>query len=98
MDIIQATRDLGIPVVALLAIGIGLWRVIEWLGREVIIPLKDRHLAFLDSLATTMSTLADTQTAIVSTQKDIMREMEHISRVLSPTPTSRNEFVPKERN
>ncbi|CAB4160939.1 hypothetical protein UFOVP731_23 [uncultured Caudovirales phage] len=87
MDFIQAARDLGIPVAALIAIGIGLWRIIEWLGKEVIIPLKDRHLAFLDSLSITLATLADTQTNMVSAQQDIMREMEAISRVLE---TKRN--------
>jgi hypothetical protein len=87
MDFIQAARDLGIPVAALIAIGIGLWRIIEWLGKEVIIPLKDRHLAFLDSLSITLATLADTQTSMVSAQQDIMREMEAISRVLD---TKRN--------
>jgi hypothetical protein len=87
MDFIQAARDLGIPVAALIAVGIGLWRIIEWLGKEVIIPLKDRHLAFLDSLSITLATLADTQTSMVSAQQDIMREMEAISRVLD---TKRN--------
>jgi hypothetical protein len=61
MEPLAAIRELGLPVVALLAIGAGIWRVCEWLGREVIIPLRNRHLGFLDSLAATLKTLADTQ-------------------------------------
>lgn len=74
MDIFQFVRDLGLPTACLLGIGYGGWQVAGWIGSQVVIPLRDRHFAFLSSLESTLD-------AIAQTQAQLAKEIERVSTV-----------------
>jgi hypothetical protein len=61
MDWIEGVKQLGFPVFIVIAGGFGLWRTIQWGAANVIKPLIDRHIKFLDRLESFMS---DTGTAL----------------------------------
>ena len=52
---------LGLPVVALIAIGYGLHNSARWLGNNILMPIHQRHLIFLDRLEAGISRIVDTQ-------------------------------------
>lgn len=52
---------LGLPCVALIAIGYGLHNSARWLGNNILMPIHQRHLVFLDRLEAGISRIVDTQ-------------------------------------
>lgn len=72
MENIQLIRDIGLPAAGLIACFFYL-----------IIPLKDRHLKFLDKLEETIDKITETQSKIVESQSLISREVERLSRIFS---------------
>jgi hypothetical protein len=74
MDPIQFIRDLGLPTACLVGIAYGVWQVAGWIGSQVVIPLRDRHFAFLSSLESTLD-------AIAQTQAQLAKEIERVSTV-----------------
>jgi len=52
---------LGLPVVALIAIGYGIHNSARWLGNDILMPIHQRHLIFLDRLEAGISRIVDTQ-------------------------------------
>jgi hypothetical protein len=72
MEVIPFIREFGLPVAALCAIGYGTWHIMQWIGTQVVIPLRDRHFAFLTSLEATLD-------AIAQTQGQMVKEIERVS-------------------
>lgn len=70
MESIQIIRDIGVPAAGLVACFFYL-----------IIPIRDRHLKFLDKLDLTIDKITETQSKIVESQNLISREVERISKV-----------------
>lgn len=64
MEYVQVVRDLGLPVVIILALGYAIWTCGIWIGSQVVIPLRDRHFSFLTSLEKTLEVIADCQKEI----------------------------------
>lgn len=79
MDIAEIIRSIGLPSVIVLAIGYGFYHSATWFGREIIVPLRDRHFAFLSSLEGTLKALA-------TTQQSMANEMERISGLVQSCP------------
>lgn len=75
MDFITLIRDIGIPTGALIVIGYALWQACGWVAKEVVVPLRDRHFAFLTSLESTLSAIADTQ-------KTLATELDRVSGLI----------------
>ncbi|NDD55110.1 hypothetical protein EBZ39_14820 [bacterium] len=73
MDLHQWASTFGLPAAALIAIGLGVWRITEWSASNLIIPLRDKHFEFLESLQATLKTIADTQEAMASEINAITR-------------------------
>jgi len=61
MDAIQFIREFGLPTMGLCVAGYAFWQCCSWIARELIVPLRDRHFAFLHSLESTLAVLAKTQ-------------------------------------
>jgi hypothetical protein len=61
MDWMEVVKQLGLPVCIIMAGGFGLWRTVQWGAVNVLKPLIDRHIKFLDRLESFMS---DTGTAL----------------------------------
>jgi hypothetical protein len=56
VEIIQLVQAMGWPwyAAAFFVVCLGTWRVLTWVGREILIPWRDRHFAFLSSIEQTM--------------------------------------------
>jgi hypothetical protein len=50
MDFIQVVQMVGFPIAAVTVMGLAIWRVGIYLGREVLVPTMKRHIAFIDAL------------------------------------------------
>lgn len=72
MDLVSIVKDVGIPAAGLLAMFI-----------YVVLPLKDRHLKFLDKIELTIDKITQTQDKIVDSQNLIVSEIEKLSGVIS---------------
>ena len=59
MDWITAARDLGFPAVIIAGMGYAIWTAGKYLGKELLVPLRDRHFDFLQSLEQTNKTIAE---------------------------------------
>jgi hypothetical protein len=68
---------LAVALVIVTVIGLGaffslLWLAVKWLGREMIIPFRDRHFVFLDRTEKVLDKVADlageTKAAVLSNQ------------------------------
>lgn len=75
MDLITLIRDIGLPTTALVAVGYALWQLAAWVAKEVVVPLRDRHFAFLSSLEKTLE-------AIAETQKTLATELDRVSGMI----------------
>ena len=79
MESLQFIREFGLPVAALAVIAYASWRGAEWIAAQVVIPLRDRHFAFLESLEGTLD-------AIAQTQAQLAREIERVASVCEGRP------------
>lgn len=61
MDAIEFIREFGLPTLGLCVAGYAFWQCSSWVAKELIVPLRDRHFAFLGSLESTLAVLAKTQ-------------------------------------
>lgn len=56
---IDVASRLGIPVALLAAIFYALWRVIQWFGINIALPVRDRSFGFLDKLEGTVDRMGE---------------------------------------
>jgi hypothetical protein len=82
MDPLQFIREFGLPTMALVVTGYGIWQVCAWIAKELIVPLRDRHFAFLLSIEQTLKALQETQRSIVNTQEQMVEEIERVSGLI----------------
>lgn len=82
MDAIQFIREFGLPTMALVVAGYGFWQCCSWIARELVVPLRDRHFAFLSSIEQTLKALQETQRSIVATQENMVNEIERVSGLI----------------
>ena len=71
MDWITAARDLGFPAVIIAVMGYAIWTAGKYLGKELLVPLRDRHFDFLQSLEQTNKTIAESIKEIHTRINDI---------------------------
>ena len=82
MDAIQFLREFGLPTMALIVTGYGIWQACAWIAQELVVPLRDRHFAFLASIEQTLKALQETQRSIVNTQENMVAEIERVSGLI----------------
>lgn len=82
MDAIQFIREFGLPTMALVVSGYAFWQCCSWIARELVVPLRDRHFAFLASIEQTLKALQETQRSIVATQEHMVSELERVSGLI----------------
>ena len=76
MELAEIVRSIGLPSVIILGIAYAFYHASTWFGREIIVPLRDRHFSFLLSLEGTLK-------AIAATQQSMATEMERISGMVA---------------
>lgn len=77
--------NLGVAVACLAALGLALWRGMIWIGANVLKPVADRHIKFLDDLSMSQAAMAaSVQTVVLKVSESlehseqIMQQMEHV--------------------
>lgn len=77
---VQIAQSLGIPVAILAVLGLAIWRILVWIGSNVIKPAMERHMRFLDKVETTMESVTQTQHAIVQHLRHIQPDAAEADR------------------
>jgi len=86
MDLAEIIRSIGLPSVIIIGIAYAFYHASTWFGREIIVPLRDRHFAFLQSLEGTLK-------AIAATQQSMANEMERITGMVATCQRPEKEGV-----
>jgi hypothetical protein len=60
-DWLNLIDKLGLPVVALVAIGYALYNSCKWIGTNILLPIHNRHLIFLERLELGIEKIVDVQ-------------------------------------
>jgi len=50
MELIQIAKEFGIPVAFLVFICGAIWKISSWLGENVVKPMTERHIKFVDKI------------------------------------------------
>ena len=80
-DVATFLRDFGLPVTLLLALLYMLWRAGSWAGVNVLKPITDKHVEFVDKLAESQKQLSDTQERQAETLDAIAKTQEQQVRL-----------------
>lgn len=76
MDYVQLINNFGIPVAASCALAMFVWRSGQWVAKEIVIPLRDRHFAFLVTLEKTLETIATAQRDMTDDIRNVLNLMQ----------------------
>jgi hypothetical protein len=79
LDWVSIVANLGIPATILMALGIAFWRILAWVGREIIIPMRDRLLTRLTGFFDRVDDALETLTSHMKQQTDAMNELQRTS-------------------
>ena len=60
-DWITIIEKLGLPVAALVGLSYGVFQTLKWFGHNIVMPLHQRHLLFLDRLENSIDKICSTQ-------------------------------------
>ena len=78
IDWLSLFDKMGIPVAALVAIGYGIFSTCKWLGNNILMPLHQRHLLFLDRLEAGIQKICDKQVEHNSQILDLATKIGHL--------------------
>lgn len=62
---------LGIPVSVMIGMGFGFYKIVIWLGMHIVVPLKDKHMSFIDQLQELIGKIVTVQGSIDSKVQQI---------------------------
>jgi hypothetical protein len=62
---------LGIPVSVMIGMGFAFYKIVIWLGMHVVVPLKDKHMSFIDQLQELIGKIVTVQGSIDSKVQQI---------------------------
>lgn len=62
---------LGIPVSVMIGMGFGFYKIVIWLGMHIVVPLKDKHMSFIDQLQELIGKIVAVQGSIDSKVQQI---------------------------
>lgn len=83
MDFVQFVEKLGLPTAQLVAVVLGIWQAFRWSAKEVIIPARDRHFKFMDTVETGVKAMADSQKVILENQGTVVAEVRTLSKQIN---------------
>lgn len=61
VDWLTIIEKLGLPVAALVGLSYGVFQTLKWFGNNIVMPLHQRHLLFLDRLEGSIDKICSTQ-------------------------------------
>lgn len=100
IDWVQLLQTFGLAVVILFALGVAIWRAAGWFAREIVIPFRDKLLArmleVLSSLESTVTNvdrktdhildlLSNGVNQVVEKTEEIKRSAAEVRSVIKPT-------------
>jgi hypothetical protein len=60
VEYLDIIKQIGFPSAVLVFVGIGLWRILVWVGNSIVIPIKDAHVKLVESAQKSNELNADT--------------------------------------
>lgn len=78
MDFWTAAGNFGVAVACLAVLGIGIWQGVKWLGKNVLQPVAERHIKFLDDLSTAMANQSQSLQAMIANQAKGLESQDHV--------------------
>jgi hypothetical protein len=89
----QFLREFGLPTLGLVFVVYAASRCVQWVGREVVTPLRDRHFRFLDEVEGLLKVLEQTQRNLVTSQNAILEQVAEATKsnpaLKNPGPTGK---------
>jgi hypothetical protein len=76
----QFLREFGLPTLGLIFVVYAISRCVQWIGREVVTPLRDRHFRFLDEVEGLLKVLEQTQKNLVTSQNAILNQVAEVTK------------------
>jgi len=80
MEILTLLREFGLPTMLLLCGSYATWQGAQWVASRVIIPLQDRHFAFLSHLQKHLDTMSATQAQLVNDLRRLSETVEALEQ------------------
>lgn len=72
----------GLAVGILIVMGLAGWRVFVWTGANVVIPMKDSAISYLEENAKTMKSNAEATSTLTSTMSNLHSDVKEIKTKL----------------
>ena len=82
-DWVSIVEKFGIPMGILAAFAYFVAQGIRWFGCNVVLPMKDRHMSFLDNMENCLDKITDLQTKIFGDTASIRADMDRVDRKTS---------------
>ena len=76
----QFLREFGLPTLGLIFVVYAASRCVQWIGRGVVTPLRDRHFRFLDEVEGLLKVLEQTQKNLVTSQNAILNQVAEVTK------------------
>jgi len=89
MDTVQILREFGMPTMFLLIGGYAIWQGVQWVATRVVIPLQDRHFAFLAHLQEHLDTMSATQAQLVNDLRRLSESVESLENRMASWESNR---------
>lgn len=87
VDLVSAVKEIGLPAVGILVALYVFVVSLKWLGIEVIKPLAERHISYLDQASNTLASVAAATTRILENQLEWKPEGMRLTRALEKIDT-----------
>lgn len=91
MDWISLLQTFGLPVVCLFALATAVWRALIFLGANILKPLADRHIAFIDKLQEVIESQHSETTRLVRQHESVATRIETIAKKIEEIATALTE-------
>jgi hypothetical protein len=79
-DWISIVEKFGIPMGILAAFAYFVAQGIKWFGYNVVLPMKDRHMSFLDKMECCLDKITDLQTKIFGDTSSMKVDLDRVDR------------------
>ena len=94
----QAVRDVGFPIVAYGAFAFALWKTIQWVGHNVVLPIQARAFHFLDVLEVVIKRVESRIERIDGTAERHAEMLAKIAEGQKDSEEARRDLIAVQRN
>ena len=80
IDWLNIVEKFGVPMGILATFAYFVAQSVKWFGYNVVLPMKDRHMSFLDKMECCLDKITDLQTKIFGDTSSIRADMDRVDR------------------